>query len=83
MKKYQWMLAVLLILSSVLAACGATPEPVTIIETVEVEKEVTIVETVEVEKEVIVDPTECNLEGPAEEVTLNSTRVGIPSTPPI
>jgi len=36
-----------------LAACGATPEPQTIVETVEVEKQVTVVETVEVEKTVI------------------------------
>lgn len=35
----------------VLAACGATPEPQTVVQTVEVEKEVTVVETVEVEVE--------------------------------
>lgn len=40
------------ILSMVLAACGATPAPETIVQTVEVEK--TVVETVEVEKEVVV-----------------------------
>jgi peptide/nickel transport system substrate-binding protein len=40
-----------LIVLSLLAACGATPEPQTIIQTVEVEK--TVVETVEVEREVI------------------------------
>jgi multiple sugar transport system substrate-binding protein len=53
MKKFRLSLAVLLILSVVLAACGATPEPETIIQTVEVEKvvEKTIVETVEVEVE--------------------------------
>lgn len=39
-----------------IAACGqaATPETITIVETVEVEKEVKVVETVEVEKEVVV-----------------------------
>jgi multiple sugar transport system substrate-binding protein len=44
---------VLIMLASMLAACGATPEPVTIVQTVEVEKpvEVTVVETVEVEVE--------------------------------
>jgi ABC-type uncharacterized transport system auxiliary subunit len=49
----------------VLAACGPTPEPQTIIETVEVEVPVvetvevekTVVETVEVEKEVTVVET--------------------------
>jgi len=40
-----------LIVLSLLAACGATPEPQTIIQTVEVEK--TVIETVEVEKEVV------------------------------
>ena len=56
-------LAVLVVLSLLIASCGATPTPqvvekeVTVIETVEVEKEVTIVETVEVEKEVTVIET--------------------------
>ncbi|MCL7455104.1 MAG: ABC transporter substrate-binding protein [Anaerolineae bacterium] len=44
------IMAVLIVLSLV-AACGPTPEPQTIVQTVEVEK--TVVETVEVEKEVI------------------------------
>ncbi len=44
------VLAILWMLASFLAACGATPEPETIVQTVEVEK--TVVETVEVEKEV-------------------------------
>ncbi len=57
--KVSWRAAVgiILMLSLVLSACGATPEPQTIIETVEVEKEVTVVETVEVEKEVTVVET--------------------------
>jgi len=111
MKKYSLLLSVLLVLSVVLAACGATPETIiqtvevektvvetvvetvvvekegeTIIETVEVEKEVTVIETVEVEVtvevpvEVIVDPTECNLEGPADEVSLNMIGWAFPIT---
>jgi ABC-type glycerol-3-phosphate transport system substrate-binding protein len=78
MKKYSLLLSVLLVLSVVLTACGGTPE--TIIQTVEVEKEVekTVVETVEVE--VIVDPTECNLEPPAEEVTINMIGWSFPIT---
>jgi multiple sugar transport system substrate-binding protein len=48
---------VAMMLATLLAACGATPEPVTIVETVEVEKEVTVVETVEVETEVTVVET--------------------------
>ena len=43
-------LFVLVVLAVVLAACGAPPEPETVIQTVEVEK--TVVETVVVEKEV-------------------------------
>jgi hypothetical protein len=49
------LVIVLMIAPMVLAACGATPEPV--IQTVEVEKEVKVVETVEVEKEVKVVET--------------------------
>jgi len=54
MKKYSLLLSLVMVLSVVLAACGPTPEPQTIIQTVEVEKEVekTVVQTVEVEKEV-------------------------------
>ncbi|MGC9334561.1 MAG: ABC transporter substrate-binding protein, partial [Anaerolineae bacterium] len=44
------MLAALIVLS-LLVTCGPTPEPQTVVQTVEVEK--TVVETVEVEKEVI------------------------------
>ena len=95
MKKYSLLLSVLLVLSVVLAACGATPEVQTVVETVIVEKEgetiiqtvevektvietvvvekeaETVIETVVVEKEVIVDPTECNLDAPAEKVEIN------------
>jgi alpha-1,4-digalacturonate transport system substrate-binding protein len=43
------LVIVLMIAPMFLAACGATPEPQTIIQTVEVEKEVKVVETVEVQ----------------------------------
>jgi multiple sugar transport system substrate-binding protein len=46
MKKTFALSVVVILLATMLAACGATPEPQTIIQTVEVEK--TIVETVEV-----------------------------------
>ena len=52
MKKGFALLLVLIMVATMVVACGATPEPETIIQTVEVEKEVTVVETVEVEKEV-------------------------------
>jgi peptide/nickel transport system substrate-binding protein len=54
-KKSLTLIAVLVILSLVLTTCGATPEPevVTVVETVEVEKQVEVVETVEVEKTVV------------------------------
>jgi multiple sugar transport system substrate-binding protein len=54
MKKALAILLVLVLLVGVVTACGPTPEPQTIIETVVVEKEVekTVIETVEVEKEV-------------------------------
>jgi ABC-type glycerol-3-phosphate transport system substrate-binding protein len=83
MKKYSLSLSVLLVLSVVLAACGATPE--TIVQTVEVEKEVTVVETVEVEKEVTVVETvevekiivaDCAIDPPAEEAEI--TYIGWP-----
>jgi peptide/nickel transport system substrate-binding protein len=45
----------LLLVLALLAACGPTPEPQTVVQTVEVEK--TIVETVEVEKPVEVEKT--------------------------
>lgn len=43
---------ILILLATALAACGTTPAPETVVQTVEVEK--TVVETVEVEKEVVV-----------------------------
>jgi len=49
-KKFS-LLGLLVILSLLVTQCGATPEPQTVVQTVEVEK--TVVETVEVEKEVI------------------------------
>jgi ABC-type glycerol-3-phosphate transport system substrate-binding protein len=55
MRKMAFVLMALVLVLSVLAACGPTPEPQTIIQTVEVEKKV--VETVEVEKEVTVKET--------------------------
>ena len=59
MKKALFTLMAALLVLSMLAGCGPTPEPQTIIQTVEVEKEVekTVVETVEVEKEVTVIET--------------------------
>jgi peptide/nickel transport system substrate-binding protein len=75
-----WSILVVLIL--ILAACGAQPEPQTIVETVVVEKEVagetiTVVETVEVVKEVEVEKivketvvVEVAVEAPADEDTL-------------
>jgi len=67
MKKTLGLIIVLITLATLVAACGATPEPQTIVQTVEVEKkvvetvevpkEVTVVQTVEVEKEVTVVET--------------------------
>ncbi len=61
MKKAFAFSLVVVMLATLLAACGPTPEPQTIIQTVEVEKEKTVVETVvetvEVEKEVTVVET--------------------------
>ena len=75
MKKMILVLGLLVIAAMVLAACQpAASETVieTVIETVVVEKEAeTVIETVVVEKEVIVDPTECNLDAPAEKVEIN------------
>jgi len=51
MKKVFGFTVVMVMLISLVVACGATPEPVTIIQTVEVEKEVTVIQTVEVEVE--------------------------------
>jgi multiple sugar transport system substrate-binding protein len=55
MKKLFAMGLVMMMLATLVAGCGATPEPQVIIQTVEVEKEVTVVETVEVEVEVPVE----------------------------
>jgi peptide/nickel transport system substrate-binding protein len=51
MKAKTFTIMALLVVVSLLAACGPTAEPQTIIQTVEVEK--TVVETVQVEKEVV------------------------------
>jgi ABC-type glycerol-3-phosphate transport system substrate-binding protein len=87
------LISILLVLGMILAACGPAPTPVTIVETVVVEKEgetviqtveveKTVIETVEVEKtvEVIVDPTECNLEPLAAPVELNMIGWSFPIT---
>jgi peptide/nickel transport system substrate-binding protein len=65
------LLSLLVVFSMLLVACGPTPEPETIVQTVEVEKEVTVVETVEVETEVtVVETVEVEVEVPVEvEVT--------------
>ncbi len=42
--------SLLVVIASLVAACGANPEPETIIQTVEVERQVKVFETVEVEK---------------------------------
>ncbi|MCP4141215.1 MAG: extracellular solute-binding protein [Chloroflexi bacterium] len=72
------LLNLLLALSIALAACA----PETIVETVEVVKEVEVevVKEVEVEVEVIVDPTECNLDAPAEEAEINMIGWSFPIT---
>jgi multiple sugar transport system substrate-binding protein/raffinose/stachyose/melibiose transport system substrate-binding protein len=57
MKKALFALMVMVLVLSMLAACGPAPTPETVIQTVEVEKEVKVVETVEVEKEVTVVET--------------------------
>ena len=51
--KGKWLsvLGLLVVLSLMVTQCGPTPEPQTVVQTVEVEK--TVVETVEVEKEVV------------------------------
>jgi multiple sugar transport system substrate-binding protein len=59
-------------LALVLVACGPTPEPETILQTVEVEKEV--IQTVEVEKEV---PVEVTKEVPVEVTTIVEKEVPI------
>ena len=57
MKLRYLFITISLLLAITLVACGAEPETVTVVETVEVEKEVKVVETVEVEKEVKVVET--------------------------
>jgi multiple sugar transport system substrate-binding protein len=80
MKKTFAFSLVIVMLATLLVACGPTPEPQTIVqtvevektvvETVEVEKEVTVVETVEVEKEVtVVETVEVEAE-PVEKVVV-------------
>ncbi|MGD9047380.1 MAG: hypothetical protein PVF77_04960, partial [Anaerolineae bacterium] len=57
MRTKLWVVATLLVVIAMLAACGAAPEPETVVQTVEVEVEKTVVETVEVEVEVEVEVT--------------------------
>jgi ABC-type glycerol-3-phosphate transport system substrate-binding protein len=90
-KKAAILFLVALAIALIAAQCGAAPTPqtVTVIETVIVEKEVkgdtvTVVETVEVEVvkevEVIVDPTECNLDAPEKPVEINMIGWSFPIT---
>jgi multiple sugar transport system substrate-binding protein len=68
-KKTFIILVVLVVLGVLAAQCGAAPTPqtVTVVETVVVEKEVKVVETVEVEKEVkVVETVEMVKEAPAQ-----------------
>ena len=58
MKKLFAFGLVMIMLATLVAGCGATPEPEVIIQTVEVEKEVKVIETVEVEVEVPVEAGE-------------------------
>ena len=71
------ILVVLSMLMLLVAACGATPEPETIVQTVEVEvpveKEVTVVETVEVEVEKEVTVVE----------TVEVEVTAVPEAPPV
>ena len=96
MNKKRYLLSLLVICAFVLGACTTPEsetiietvivekEGETIVETVEVEveveKEVEVVVTEVVEVEVIVDPTECNLEAPAEEVEINMIGWSFPIT---
>jgi ABC-type glycerol-3-phosphate transport system substrate-binding protein len=84
MKKYSIILMTLaLVLGLLLAACGSpTPEVVEkeVVVTQVVEKEVEVTVEVEKEVEVIVDPTECNLDPPAEEVEINMIGWSFPIT---
>jgi multiple sugar transport system substrate-binding protein len=55
----------------VVTACGSTPEPQTVVQTVEVQKEVTVVETVEVEVEkTVVETVEVEVEVPVVETVV-------------
>jgi ABC-type glycerol-3-phosphate transport system substrate-binding protein len=87
------IVSLILVFGVILGACAPAPTPVTVVETVVVEKEgETVIETVEVEKEVIVtvevektvevivDPTECNLEPPASPVEINMIGWSFPIT---
>ena len=80
--KTLFLLISMLVLAAVSTACGAaaTPETVTVVETVVVEKEVEVEKEVIKEVEVIVDPTECNLDAPAEPVEINMIGWSFPIT---
>ncbi len=78
MKHKTIFISLLVALSLMFGAC--TPETVTVVETVEVEKEVEVIVTEVVEVEVIVDPTECNLDAPAEEAEINMIGWSFPIT---
>ena len=81
------LIGVLVVLSLLLAQCGATPEPQTVVQTVEVEKTVmetvevekTVVETVEVEKEVVKEVTAVP-EGFKRQGTLRVALSGFPNS---
>jgi len=77
MKKWHVVTVVVVVVAALfLAACGATPEPQTIKETVVVEKEVVVTQEVEVEKEVEV--TRVVKEEVEVEVEVTSTPVPLP-----
>ncbi|MGD9148223.1 MAG: extracellular solute-binding protein [Anaerolineae bacterium] len=71
MRTKLWVVATLLVVIAMLAACGAAPEPETVVQTVEVEVEKTVVETVEVEVEVEVEVTAMPAAKPYEGVEIN------------
>jgi multiple sugar transport system substrate-binding protein len=73
MSKKLGLVMVLILVATLVAACGATPEPQTVIQTVEVEKEVTVVETVEVEVEVEKEVTVVETVEVEKEVTVVET----------
>ncbi len=80
--KTLFLLVSMLVLAIVSTACGAaaTPETVTVVETVVVEKEVEVEKEVIKEVEVIVDPTECNLDAPAEAAEISMMGWSFPIT---